>query len=152
MRILASPARATALVARLPTDARAPDDAQAAVNPAGPVGGAIQANRDDRIWPASGPALRTDIQPVVPLSISEDWTRIPRSILPVTAPGDILAAGAGETGLGDARQGICSRPRGGWRAECPTPLLISLAARTRAPRAADLRPSALFSTRQGAIT
>jgi hypothetical protein len=152
MQILANPALATVRVARLPTPARAADDAQAAVNPAGLVGLAMKADCDDHLGPASGPALRPHIQPVVPLSICEDWTRLPQSILPVITPGDIPAAGAGETGLGDLRQGTFPRSRGGWQAGCPTPFLISFAAPARAPGDADLRPRALFSTQQGAIT
>jgi hypothetical protein len=43
----------------------------------------------------------TNIQPVVPISISEDWNLISRTIIPVIVQEDITGVGNSESGLGD---------------------------------------------------
>jgi hypothetical protein len=43
-----------------------------------------------------------NIQPVVPMSISEDWNLITRLILPVISQNDVFGESGSQTGLGDA--------------------------------------------------
>lgn len=115
MKRISKPALAALLVACLPAAARAQDEAELAAKLANPIAALIsvpiQANYDDHIGPADGSAWRTNIQPVVPLSISEDWNLISRTILPVITQSDIPAAGAGKTGLGDVLQSAFFSPK-----------------------------------------
>jgi len=62
----------------------------------------IQANYDENIGPDDdGSQWRINIQPVIPISMSENWNLITRTIVPVVDQNDIPVSGQGETGLGD---------------------------------------------------
>lgn len=62
----------------------------------------IQANYDENIGPAEdGSQWRINIQPVIPVSIGENWNLITRTILPLIDQNDIPVSGQGESGLGD---------------------------------------------------
>lgn len=62
----------------------------------------IQANYDENIGPAEdGSQWRINIQPVIPVSIGENWNLITRTILPLINQNDIPVSGQGESGLGD---------------------------------------------------
>jgi len=73
----------------------------------------IQSNLDFGVGPGDGTIWRTNVQPVIPFSISEDWNLISRTILPVidqqglAAIGDSLDA----TGLGDITQSLFFSPK-----------------------------------------
>ncbi len=73
----------------------------------------IQSNLDFGVGPGDGTVWKTNIQPVIPLSISEDWSLISRTILPVidqqglAATGDSLDA----FGLGDITQSVFFSPK-----------------------------------------
>ncbi len=59
----------------------------------------------------------TNIQPVVPISISEDWNLISRTIVPLIYQKDITGAGNNESGMGDIVQSLFFSPKepvGGW--------------------------------------
>jgi hypothetical protein len=87
----------------------------------------IQNNWDFGIGPAHAMKYTANIQPVIPVSISEDWNLIIRTILPVIyqealvdgpfarfAPND---AGKSHSGLGDTTQSFFFSPKepvGGW--------------------------------------
>ena len=72
----------------------------------------IQANYDENIGPNdNGSVWRTNIQPVVPFSISEDWNLISRTILPVINQSDIPVDGMSESGIGDVLQSFFFSPR-----------------------------------------
>jgi hypothetical protein len=72
----------------------------------------IQANFDENIGAnEQGSVLRINIQPVIPVSISDDWNLISRTILPVIQQSDIPVAGAGESGLGDVLQSVFFSPK-----------------------------------------
>jgi len=65
-----------------------------------------------------GHRLRINVQPVVPMSIGEDWNLISRTIVPIIRQED-MAPGAGEqSGIGDATQSLFFSPQaltaGGW--------------------------------------
>ncbi|HKQ12097.1 MAG TPA: hypothetical protein VJT80_01605 [Steroidobacteraceae bacterium] len=65
-----------------------------------------------------GHRLRINVQPVVPMSIGENWNLISRTIVPIIRQED-MAPGAGEqSGIGDAMQSLFFSPKaltaGGW--------------------------------------
>ena len=62
----------------------------------------FQNNFDFGFDPADGSRWLMNIQPVIPMSISEDWNLIGRVILPVISQNDIFGASGSQTGLGDA--------------------------------------------------
>ena len=73
----------------------------------------IQSNFDFDVGPGEGTIWRTNIQPVIPFGISDDWNIISRTILPVVdqqglaATGDALDA----SGLGDITQSFFFSPK-----------------------------------------
>ena len=62
----------------------------------------FQANFDFGIGPEDGSRFTMNFQPVIPLSLSEDWNLIARVILPVIRQDDIFGNSGHQTGLGDA--------------------------------------------------
>jgi len=84
----------------------------------------IQNNWDFGIGPANAMKYTANIQPVVPLSISDDWNLIIRTIMPViyldaTSDNPLAPASAREShsGLGDITQSFFLSPKepvGGW--------------------------------------
>jgi hypothetical protein len=72
----------------------------------------IQANYDENIGPdEDGSVWRINIQPVIPLSITEDWNLISRTILPVIDQQDVPVEGMGESGIGDVLQSLFFSPK-----------------------------------------
>jgi hypothetical protein len=72
----------------------------------------IQANYDENIGPnEDGSVWRINIQPVIPISIGEDWNLISRTILPIIKQEDIPEAGAGDSGIGDVLQSVFFSPK-----------------------------------------
>jgi len=84
----------------------------------------IQNNWDFGIGPANAMKYTANIQPVVPVSISEDWNVIIRTILPViyagatdNSPSAPASARESHFGLGDTTQSFFLSPKapvGGW--------------------------------------
>jgi hypothetical protein len=58
----------------------------------------------------SGERLTLNIQPVVPMSLSEDWNLISRTILPVTYQNDVVPNAGDQFGLGDTVQSFFFSP------------------------------------------
>ena len=72
----------------------------------------IQANYDENIGASEqGAVWRVNVQPVIPVSISEDWNLISRTILPLIHQSDIPGRGDGESGLGDTVQSFFFSPK-----------------------------------------
>jgi hypothetical protein len=73
----------------------------------------IQSNYDFGVGPGDGTKWTTNIQPVIPFGISEDWNLISRTILPVTDQEGLAAAGDGldAFGLGDTVQSFFFSPK-----------------------------------------
>ena len=62
----------------------------------------IQMNYDGDIGPdEEGWKLQTNIQPVYPLELNDDWNLITRTIVPVISQDDIFPGAGSQFGLGD---------------------------------------------------
>ena len=69
----------------------------------------FQLNYDDDIGPGDGERWTLNVQPVVPISLNEDWNVISRTILPLIDQEDI-PAGNDESGIGDVVQSLFFSP------------------------------------------
>jgi hypothetical protein len=75
----------------------------------------FQSNLDFGVGPGDGSVWRTNIQPVIPFAISEDWNVISRTILPVVEQEGLAITGDSldEFGLGDTLQSFFFSPKEG---------------------------------------
>ena len=71
----------------------------------------LQNNFDFNVGPLEGFKYTLNIQPVVPVDISENWNMIIRTIIPVISQSDVTGIGNSETGLGDVAQSIFFSPK-----------------------------------------
>ncbi|WP_043317092.1 hypothetical protein [Microbulbifer sp. HZ11] len=72
----------------------------------------FQNNWDNRVGPVDGGRRYTlNIQPVIPVSINEEWNLISRTILPVMNQEDIFPGSGDQTGLGDTTQSLFFSPK-----------------------------------------
>jgi hypothetical protein len=79
----------------------------------------FQFNYDSKIGPDErGRKNYLNIQPVVPVSISNDWNMISRTILPVVSQADTFPGSGSQHGIGDVTQSLFFSPKkptsGGW--------------------------------------
>jgi hypothetical protein len=77
----------------------------------------IQNNWDFGIGPENAMKYTANIQPVIPLSISEDWNLITRTIMPVIYAEEPVKGFGNKFGLGDITQSFFLSPKepvGGW--------------------------------------
>jgi hypothetical protein len=79
----------------------------------------IQANYDENFGPnEEGSTWRINIQPVIPITLNDEWNLISRTILPVIDQEDIPTKGKRESGIGDILQSLFFSPKeptaGGW--------------------------------------
>jgi hypothetical protein len=58
-----------------------------------------------------GERFTLNFQPVVPVSISDDWNMISRTIVPLTSQDDIVPAADSQSGLGDITQSLFFSPK-----------------------------------------
>jgi hypothetical protein len=61
----------------------------------------IQGNFDFGVGPADGSRMTLNIQPVIPVSISENWNLVTRTIVPVISQNDVFGESGSQFGLGD---------------------------------------------------
>lgn len=72
----------------------------------------IQVNYDDNYGAADqGSVWKTNVQPVIPFTLSENWNLISRTILPIINQDDIPLEGMGESGIGDIIQSFFFSPQ-----------------------------------------
>jgi hypothetical protein len=72
----------------------------------------IQMNFDHGIGPADdGSKLTTNVQPVIPVGISENWNLVTRTIVPVTYQNDIFPGAGSQFGLGDINLSLFFSPK-----------------------------------------
>jgi len=79
----------------------------------------VQMNFDYDIGPRDdGWKLQTNIQPVIPFSMNDDWNLITRTIMPVIYQNDIFPSTGSDFGLGDINMSLFFSPKlptaGGW--------------------------------------
>lgn len=79
----------------------------------------LQLNYDSDIGPAEdGDRWLLNVQPVVPVSLNDDWNLISRTIVPLVAQDDVLPGAGSQAGLGDVVQSVFFSPKaptaGGW--------------------------------------
>ena len=71
----------------------------------------FQLNYDTNIGPEDkGDRWTLNIQPVIPISLSEDWNLISRTILPVIWQDDIYPGAGSQSGIGDIVQSLFFSP------------------------------------------
>lgn len=92
----------------------------------------MQCNYDDGIGPdEEGDRLFINVQPVIPVSISENWNLISRTVIPVISQDDIFPGAGNQFGLGDTVQSLFFSPKaltkGGWTWGIGPALLIPTA-------------------------
>lgn len=79
----------------------------------------LQYNYDADIGPEEdGTRSQLKIQPVIPITLNEDWNVISRTILPITYQDDVFPGAGTKFGLGDTTQSFFFSPKapskGGW--------------------------------------
>jgi len=105
-----------ALAAAIPTSptlhAAEADLAQKLANPVSDlISVPIQGNLDFGGGPAGGQRFYTNVQPVIPITLTDDWNLISRTILPVVDQEGLGFGGAGDAfGLGDTVQSLFFSP------------------------------------------
>lgn len=66
----------------------------------------------------TGDRYQLNIQPVIPISLNDDWNIVSRTILPVVSQDDIVPGAGSQSGLGDVVQSVFFSPKqptaGGW--------------------------------------
>ncbi|MGE0649028.1 MAG: transporter [Gammaproteobacteria bacterium] len=71
----------------------------------------LQSNFDFDIGPSDGWRYQLNVQPVIPVSLNEDWNVISRTILPVIYQDDVFPGAGDQFGLGDVTQSLFFTPK-----------------------------------------
>lgn len=71
----------------------------------------FQLNYDRGFGPVDGHKTILNIQPVIPISLNEDWNVISRTIVPVVWQSDIAGKSGSQSGLGDTVQNFFLSPK-----------------------------------------
>ena len=72
----------------------------------------IQGNYNENYGPGEkGEQWLTNVQPVIPITLNEDWNIISRTILPIIDQKDLPLPGMDESGIGDVTQSFFFSPK-----------------------------------------
>lgn len=71
----------------------------------------FQLNYDRGFGPDDGHRVTLNVQPVIPISLNEDWNLISRTILPIISQDDIAGPSGDQFGLGDTVQSFFFSPK-----------------------------------------
>ena len=71
----------------------------------------FQFNYDEGFGTADGEHVLLNVQPVVPISLNNDWNVISRTILPVKWQNDIAGSSGSQFGIGDTLQSLFLSPK-----------------------------------------
>jgi len=71
----------------------------------------FQFNYDTGYGPADGEKAFVNVQPVIPISLNEDWNLISRTIVPIAWQDDIAGKSGDQFGLGDIVQSLFVSPK-----------------------------------------
>jgi hypothetical protein len=105
----------------------------------------------------NGSAYKVEIEPVIPFSLSQNWSLISRTILPIQAQSNVSGEGESQAGLGDTTQSFFVSPKarlGGWLSVGAGPAFI-VPTSTNSTIANDrfsLGPTMALNARAGAFT
>ena len=120
----------------------------------------LQSNFDFNIGPQDdGWKFQLNIQPVIPVSISDDWNVISRTIMPIVSQYDIFPGAGDQFGLGDITQSFFFSPKapssfGGTHLGCRTgvPRTRRRPTTSSAPRSSAFGPTAVVLKQDGPWT
>jgi hypothetical protein len=70
----------------------------------------LQSNFDFGLGSGSGWRYTLNVQPVIPIKLSEEWNLISRTIVPIVHQGNVTGPGASQSGLGDITQSLFFSP------------------------------------------
>lgn len=109
-------AMAASVLIFLPASSMADEAEDLAKKLANPVSSLIsvpvQANYDGNLGLSEeGSMWRINIQPVIPISLNDNWNVISRTIFPVIDTSDVPSVGMGESGTGDIVQSLFFSPK-----------------------------------------
>jgi len=72
----------------------------------------IQINFDDNIGvDDKGSKVTTNIQPVIPFEVNQDWNLITRTIVPLISQDDVFTGSGSDSGLGDINMSLFFSPK-----------------------------------------
>jgi hypothetical protein len=71
----------------------------------------LQLNHDFDFDPLDGERTLLNFQPVIPVSIDENWNMISRTIVPLIAQDDVIPSGGSQSGIGDVLQSLFFSPK-----------------------------------------